>query len=88
MVDLKVVLLQALYPVGNLALWVPKLQEPLEGCMIGPDGEMTAIQVRMEVLHRFYYGQQLLPGDTVLLFSSIHGSAVVSHDSLLVFLHL
>ena len=43
--------------VGNLALWVPKLQEPLEGYMIRSDGEMTAIQVRMEVLYCFYYGQ-------------------------------
>ena len=49
MVDLKVILFQALYPAGNLALWVLKLQEPLEGCMIRPDGEMTAIQVMMEV---------------------------------------
>ena len=43
--------------VGNLALWVPKFQEPLEGYMIRSDGEMTAIQVRMKVLYRFYCGQ-------------------------------
>ena len=65
-----------------------ELEEPLQSCMIRSDDEMTSIQVRMEVLHCFHYGQQLLSGDTVLLLSSIYGSAVVGHNSLLAFLYL
>ena len=56
--------------------------------MVRSDGKMTAIQVRVEVFHCFYYGQQFLPGDAVLPFCMVQGSAVVSHNSLLAFLLL
>jgi len=56
--------------------------------MVHLQPEHSAVEIRSEVLHRFDYCQELLPGGAVILLGGRESFAVVSNDYLPTFLDL
>ena len=83
-----VVLLKLAQPPCQLPFRSFERFKPPESCMVRSHGELSAIQVRMELTEALHDGEKLFSGDAVIFLGLAELVAVIGHHMFTVILHL